>query len=203
MTGEEMAVKLAETEARSKSNTHRLDHLEKSTEAINRLATSVEVMAKEQKHQTEAIKEVKTDLSDLSGKVEKIEAEPGNRWKTLVEKVILLVTAAVVGYILPGGAMSGKYEAKTPSRLSRLVKRIGKIPHLFAKVTIAYCVAAASGASWYALRIMSRTGNDPAALLGVILGFFGGELLLLCLKTVLKKDDKEEPTTKDLGDTGI
>ena len=98
MTGEEMAVKLAETEARSKSNTHRLDHLEKSTEAINRLATSVEVMAKEQKHQTEAIKEVKTDLSDLSGKVEKIEA--GNRWKTLVEKVILLVTAAVVGYIL-------------------------------------------------------------------------------------------------------
>ena len=31
-------------------------------------------------------------------------------------------------------------------------------------------------------RIMSRTGNDPAALLGVILGFFGGELLLLCLK---------------------
>ena len=77
--------------------------------------------------------------------------------------------------------MSGKYEAKTPSRLSRLVKRIGKIPHLFAKVTIAYCVA----------------------VLGVILGFFGGELLLLCLKTVLKKDDKEEPTTKDLGDTGI
>ena len=75
--------------------------------------------------------------------------------------------------------MSGKYEAKTPSRLSRLVKRIGKIPHLFAKVTIAYCVAAASGASWYALRIMSRTGNDPAALLGVILGFFGGELLVL------------------------
>lgn len=76
--------------------------------------------------------------------------------------------------------MSGKYEAKTPSRLSRLVKRIGKIPHLFAKVTIAYCVAAASGASWYALRIMSRTGNDPAALLGVILGFFGGELAVEC-----------------------
>ena len=76
--------------------------------------------------------------------------------------------------------MSGKYEAKTPSRLSRLVKRIGKIPHLFAKVTIAYCVAAASGASWYALRIMSRTGNDPAALLGVILGFFGGGLAVEC-----------------------
>lgn len=81
MTGEEMAVKLAETEARSKSNTHRLDHLEKSTEAINRLATSVEVMAKEQKHQTEAIKEVKTDLSDLSGKVERSKRSRGTAGK--------------------------------------------------------------------------------------------------------------------------
>lgn len=34
MTGEEMAVKLVETEARSKSNTHRIDKLEQSTEAI-------------------------------------------------------------------------------------------------------------------------------------------------------------------------
>lgn len=95
--------------------------------------------------------------------------------------------------------MSGKYEAKTPSRLSRLVKRIGKIPHLFAKVTIAYCVTAATGASWYALRIMSRTGNDPAALLGVILGFFGGELLLLCLKTVLKKGRQGRTNNKRFG----
>lgn len=62
---------------------------------------------------------------------------------------------------------------------------------------------AASGAEHVRAPYLSRTGNDPAALLGVILGFFGGELLLLCLKTVLKKDDKEEPTTKDLGDTGI
>lgn len=123
MTGEEMAVKLAETEARSKSNTHRLDHLEKSTEAINRLATSVEVMAKEQKHQTEAIKEVKTDLSDLSGKVEKIEAEPGNRWKTHRRESDPPRHCGGGGlHIGPGGAMSGKYEAKTPSRLSRLVK---------------------------------------------------------------------------------
>ena len=35
------------------------------------------------------------------------------------------------------------------------------------------------------IRDRSRTGSDPAALLGVILGFFGGELLLLSLKTIL------------------
>ena len=93
MTGEEMAVKLAETEARSKSNTHRIDKLEQSTEAINRLATSVEVMATKQDTMND-------NLYKIAGKVEQIEAEPGKRWKSVVEKVTLLVVAAVVGYIL-------------------------------------------------------------------------------------------------------
>ena len=93
MTGEEMAVKLAETEARSKSNTHRIDKLEQSTEAINRLATSVEVMATKQDTMND-------NLDKIAGKVEQIEAEPGKRWKSVVEKVTLLVVAAVVGYII-------------------------------------------------------------------------------------------------------
>ena len=93
MTGEEMAVKLAETEARSKSNTHRIDKLEQSTEAINRLATSVEVMATKQDTMND-------NLDKIAGKVEQIEAEPGKRWKSVVEKVTLLVVAAVVGYRL-------------------------------------------------------------------------------------------------------
>ena len=93
MTGEEMAVKLAETEARSKSNTHRIDKLEQSTEAINRLATSVEVMATKQDTMND-------NLDKIAGKVEQIEAEPGKRWKSVVEKVTLPVVAAVVGYIL-------------------------------------------------------------------------------------------------------
>lgn len=68
-----------------------------------------------------------------------------------------------------------------------LLERIRALPHLFAKVTVIYCVVFASGASLWALRILSRTGNDPASLLAIILGFFGGELLLLCLKTILEK----------------
>lgn len=97
--------------------------------------------------------------------------------------------------------MTGKRVKKEPSRLSKLAQRIGKIPHLYAKLTIAYCIAMASGASWYALRIMSRTGNDPAGLLGVILGFFGGELLFLLLKTVLKKDDTASDDTTSTEET--
>ena len=73
--------------------------------------------------------------------------------------------------------------------MRRIIDRIRAVPHLFAKLTVIYCIAFASGASIYALRILSRTGHDPAALLGIIMGFFGGGLLLLCLKTVLKKGE--------------
>jgi len=67
----------------------------------------------------------------------------------------------------------------------RLLSRLRRIPHLFAKGMVVWCVVCGTLACAYALRIMSRTGQDPAALLGVILAFFGGELLLMCLKTVL------------------
>ena len=77
-----------------------------------------------------------------------------------------------------------------------LLERLRAVPHLFAKSIVIHCVVCGTLACWYALRILSRTGQDPAALLGVILGFFGGELLLLCLRTVLK-----EKPTKDKGAT--
>lgn len=77
------------------------------------------------------------------------------------------------------------------------MKKRKSIPHLFAKCMVIWCVICGTAASAYALRILSRTGHDPAALLGVILAFFGGELLLMCLKTVLNgtnkgKDDNNE-----------
>ena len=79
-------------------------------------------------------------------------------------------------------------------RLKAAWRRLMRIPHLFAKGMVFWCVACGTAASAYALRILSRTGHDPAALLGVILAFFGGELLLMCLKTVLKngKDERNE-----------
>ena len=72
-----------------------------------------------------------------------------------------------------------------PGALSRLRAWLQGIPHLFGKLVVGWCVLCGTAASAYALRILSRTGNDPAALLGVILAFFGGELLILCLKKIL------------------
>lgn len=69
--------------------------------------------------------------------------------------------------------------------------RMKNIPHLFAKATIIYCIAFASGASLWALYKQGQ-GASMAEVLAIILGFFGGELLMLCLKTILKKESKDE-----------
>lgn len=111
MTQEEMAVRLVETEARSKSNTHRLDEMEEKVDTLNRLATAVEVMATEQKHQTETMAEIKTDVNTLGTKVDAIEKKPAKRWDTMVKKVFwgtVGVIAAAMGagiiYLIKVGA---------------------------------------------------------------------------------------------------
>ena len=83
-------------------------------------------------------------------------------------------------------------------------KWLRDIPHLFAKCVVLFCVGFAAGCSLYALRILSRTGHDPSALLGVILGFFGGELLFLCLRSIVRKkaETKEEEEHERLDEEG-
>ena len=76
--------------------------------------------------------------------------------------------------------------------MKRLLEKIRAVPHLFAKGMVLWCVICGTAASAYAMRILSRTGRDPAALLGVILAFFGGELLLMCLKTILNERKEED-----------
>lgn len=83
--------------------------------------------------------------------------------------------------------------------MKNLLDKLLDIPHLFAKVMVIWCVACGTVACFWSLRILSHTGQDPAALLGVILAFFGGELLLMCLKTILK--EKKPPATAGTGDT--
>ena len=85
--------RLTAVEQRSKSNTHRLEKLEESTEAINRLATSMEVMVSKQEQVAETV-------DKLDGKVTALEAKPGKRVDSLVDKIIWAVCAAVITFIL-------------------------------------------------------------------------------------------------------
>lgn len=93
MDDTEIVGRLSAVEQRSKSNSHRLEALEKQTEAVNRLATSVAVMAEKVETTGEKVDGLCTDVQELK-------SEPGKRWKLVVEKAIYIVVAAVVGFIL-------------------------------------------------------------------------------------------------------
>ena len=102
MTQEEMAVRLVETEARSKSNTHRLDEMDEKVDTLNRLATAVEVMATEQRHQTETMGEIKNDVTALGTKVDAIEKKPGKRWDGMVDKFLYGLVGALATALAGG-----------------------------------------------------------------------------------------------------
>lgn len=85
--------RLADVENRTKSNMHRIDKLEKNTEVLNKLATSLQVMATKQDSMAGT-------LERLDTKVELLEAKPAKRWETVVEKIILGVVAGLVGAAL-------------------------------------------------------------------------------------------------------
>ena len=85
--------RLTQVEQRAKSNTHRLEKLEESTEAINRLATSMEVMVSKQEQVAETVEK-------LDGKVTALEEKPVKRVDGLVDKVIWAICAAVLTFLL-------------------------------------------------------------------------------------------------------
>jgi methyl-accepting chemotaxis protein len=85
--------RLTEVEERSKSNSHRLDKLEESTEAINRLATSMEVMAERQEQVVETV-------GKLDTKVTALEEKPAKRWDGLIDKIVWAIAAAFIGFVL-------------------------------------------------------------------------------------------------------
>lgn len=82
-------------------------------------------------------------------------------------------------------------------KIKSIFSKFNNTPHLFGKVVVVWCITVGTGASAWALRILSHTGHDASTLLSVILAFFGGELMVLCLKTILNEKKKEKGDKND------
>ena len=85
--------RLIEVEERSKSNSHRLDDMEKRQDNLDELVGTVKVLAVREENVENDVKEIKSDVKSLTNK-------PAQRWDSLMEKIMLTVAAAVVGFIL-------------------------------------------------------------------------------------------------------
>lgn len=84
---------MTEVEERSKSNQHRLDEVEKRQDNLDKLAISVEKLAMREESVEKDVKEIKTDVKSLTDK-------PAKRWDNLVNQIISLLIAALVGFLL-------------------------------------------------------------------------------------------------------
>lgn len=85
--------RLTEVEGRSKSNTHRLEELERRQDNLDDLVSTVKVLAVREEAVENDVKEIKNDVKMLASK-------PGKMWDSMMEKIMLTLVAAVVGYIL-------------------------------------------------------------------------------------------------------
>ena len=85
--------RLTEVEARSKSNAHRLDEVEKKQNDLSELVGTVKVLATKEERVESDVKEIKTNVQKLIDK-------PANRWEMLISETIKLIVAALVGFIL-------------------------------------------------------------------------------------------------------
>lgn len=93
MENDEMVKTLTEADARSKSNEHRLDSVEKRQGELDRLVSTVASIATRQETIEDDVKEIKTDVKCLSEK-------PARRWESVVDKVIMTILGAAILFIL-------------------------------------------------------------------------------------------------------
>ena len=95
MNEKEMEHRLTDVEQRCRANTHRLTELSGRIEAVNRLATAVEVMAAKQNSMGESVER-------LEEKMDALEGRPAKRWEGLVDKALFAAAGAFLAWIAAG-----------------------------------------------------------------------------------------------------
>ena len=93
MNGEQLHETVVRTEARAKSNSHRIERLEAQTAALQRIAAAVEVLACEQKNMTE-------ELTAVGKKVNALEHLPTKRFEAIVGYFMTALASLLAGLLL-------------------------------------------------------------------------------------------------------
>lgn len=85
--------RLTAVEDRSKSNTKRLEDVEKRQDNLDELVSTVKVLAVREENVESDVKEIKSDVKSLK-------ELPGKRWNAMVEKVLLVAIGMIVTFLL-------------------------------------------------------------------------------------------------------
>lgn len=93
MTNDEIIKILTENTQRSKSNSRRIDDLERNAEILNKMVSSLKVLASNQHNMS-------IQMEKIDGKVSRLEEAPLKRWQAIVGYVIASLCSAGVGAII-------------------------------------------------------------------------------------------------------
>lgn len=85
--------RLTEVEARSKSNTLRLDDMEKRQDNLDDLVGTVKILALREENVEADVKEIKQDVKALTSK-------PAEHWNDMIKTILGVIAAAIAGFIL-------------------------------------------------------------------------------------------------------
>ena len=85
--------RLTEVEARSRSNTHRIEEVERKQDDLSELVGTVKVLATKEAQVEADVKEIKDDVKILTNK-------PAKRWELVVTESIKLLVVAILGFLL-------------------------------------------------------------------------------------------------------
>ena len=96
MTNEEIIKAIAENGQRARSNSRRIEELEKNGELLHKMVTALEVLATQQR-------DVAEQVEKIDAKVTRIEESPMKRIYALIGYIVAALCSAAAGALFAGG----------------------------------------------------------------------------------------------------
>ena len=87
---DDLAVRLAEVDQRGKSNSHRIDDLEKRADTLQELTTSVKLLAAN-------MERMASEQMKQGDRLTALEKQPGERWNSMTRTIFTTVVYALAG----------------------------------------------------------------------------------------------------------
>lgn len=96
MTSEEIIKAIAENDQRARSNSRRIEALEKNDELLHKMVTALEVLATQQK-------DVAIRIEKIDAKVTRIQESPLKRFYAVIGYIVAALCSAIAGALFSGG----------------------------------------------------------------------------------------------------
>ena len=90
---DDLAVRLAEEDQRGKSNSHRIDDLEKRADTLQELTTSVKLLAAN-------MERMASEQMKQGDRLTALEKLPGDRWNSMTRTILTTVVSALAGGLI-------------------------------------------------------------------------------------------------------